>query len=130
MSLAMSHSNRASRRKSYNIPGHAHELTFSCYHRYPFLKSERYCQWLAESIENARRSQAFQLWAFVFMPDHVHLIIYPEREEYDVGRILEAIKRPVGVKAIDHLRKTASPWLPKLTRKRGNRVERVFWQSG
>jgi hypothetical protein len=28
-------------RKNYNDPGHAHELTFSCYKRFAFLQSER-----------------------------------------------------------------------------------------
>ena len=65
-------------RKSFNIPGHAHELTFSCYRKYPFFKAEaRCCEWLAEAIGAARQSQSFWLWAFVIMPDHVHLIVYP-----------------------------------------------------
>jgi REP-associated tyrosine transposase len=121
---------RSRHRQSYNIPGHAHELTFSCYRRCPFLRADRCCQWLADAIQAGRESQSFWLWAFVFMPDHVHLIIYPYQKEYDVGRILEAIKRPVGEKAIEHLRSTASPWLARVTRQRGSRTERLFWQSG
>ena len=126
----MSRHNRSRRRQSYNIPGHAHELTFSCYRRYAFRKAERTSAWLAEAIGEARQSQGFWLWAFVFMPDHVHLILYPSHEEYDMGRILESIKRPVGEKAIAYLQGIESPWLARLTRKRGSRVERLFWQSG
>src|SRR5207253_11478290 len=66
----------------------------------------------------------------VFMPDHVHLIVYPYAEPYSVARILETIKRPVGAKAIRYLETTSSPWLATLTRQRGQRTERVFWQSG
>jgi hypothetical protein len=55
-------------RKAINTPGHAHELTFSCYHRFQFLKAERTCQWLAEAIQTARVKDSFDLWAFVFMP--------------------------------------------------------------
>ena len=126
----MSRENRASRRKSYDIPGHAHELTFSCYRRYPFLGAERCCQWLADAIQKARKSQAFWVWAYVFMPDHVHLIVYPSASQYKMARILETIKRPVGEQAIAYLQATASDWLPRLTRQRGRRTERVFWQSG
>ena len=68
------HSGRTHRR-NFNDPGHAHALTFSCYHRLQFLSGERTCQWLASSIENARQRLQFDLWAWVFMPDHVHLII-------------------------------------------------------
>ena len=117
-------------RRSYDIPGHAHELTFSCYHKYPFLKSERCCQWLAESIQVACQNQSFLLWAFVFMPDHAHLIVYPTLEKYKVSRILEAIKQPVGAKAIGFLRENDSTWLERLTRQRGQREETLFWQSG
>src|SRR5437868_11854332 len=126
----MSLENRSRRRQSYNIPGHAHELTFSCFHRHPFLKAERCCQWLADAIQDARHRLAFHLWAYVFMPDHVHLIVYPYAESYSVARILETIKRPVGAKAIRYLEATSSPWLATLTRQRGQRTERVFWQSG
>ena len=40
---------RHMRRPQANMPGHAHELTFSCYHSYPFLRAERTCDWLAAS---------------------------------------------------------------------------------
>ncbi len=62
------------RRRTYDEPGHAHELTFSLYRRHPFLRAERVCGWLAEAIEEARRGLEVDLWAYVFMPDHVHLI--------------------------------------------------------
>jgi len=98
----MSLDNRTRRRKSYNVVGHAHELTFSCYRRYPFLKADRCCQWLAESIEEARRKLDFWVWAYAFMPDHVHLVVYPFGEQYEMSRILEVIKRPVGEMAIGY----------------------------
>ena len=44
-------------------------LSVSC------LAADRCCEWLAEAIEQARQRQDFLLWAFVFMPDHVHLIV-------------------------------------------------------
>lgn len=126
----MSHANRQSRRKSFNVTGHAHELTFSCYRRYPFLRADRCCQWLAAAITTARQRHNFAVWGFVFMPDHVHLIILPRNEHYSISRILESIKRPVGSEAIRYLESVSSPWLARLTRQRGQRTERLFWQSG
>ena len=64
-------------RRNYPIVGHAHELTFCCYQRYKFLKAARTCEWLADAINIARVELQFDLWAYVFMPDHVHLVIYP-----------------------------------------------------
>lgn len=65
-------------------PGHSHELTFSCFRRFAFLKAERTCQWLADAIQTARVKHSFDLWAYVFMPDHVHLIVHPRLPEYAV----------------------------------------------
>jgi putative transposase len=73
-------STRRRHRRNCNEPGHAHGLTFSCYRGYQFLKAERTCVWLVESI------------AF-----------------------LEA---------------EAPEWIPRITRKRGKKTERLFWQSG
>jgi putative transposase len=117
-------------RVNINEPGHAHELTFSCYHRFPFLKAERSCQWLVEAIEQARHHLEFSVWAYVFMPDHAHLIVYPRRKEYDIAEIRHAIKAPVGRHAIAYLEEHAPEWLPRITRQRGQRTERLFWQSG
>lgn len=123
-------SNRSNRRRSYNDPRHAHELTFTCYHRFRFLSSDRTCGWLAEAIEEARVRLDFALWAFVFMPEHVHLIIWPRQPDYAVSNILKAIKSPVGKRAIAYIEACAPRWLPRITRHRGKRVERLFWQSG
>jgi REP-associated tyrosine transposase len=66
-------------RRSINVSGHAHELTFSCFHRFPFLSRDRTCDWLGASIRTACADLEFSLWAFVFMPDHVHLIVHRTR---------------------------------------------------
>ena len=117
-------------RRNYNDPGHAHELTFSCYRGFKFLKAERTCLWLAEAIEDARKSLRFSLWAYVFMPEHVHLIVWPHDAQYDIAEIRKAIKAPVGRKAIQYLVAEAPDWIPKITRQRGQKTERLFWQSG
>jgi putative transposase len=121
---------RSMRRPALNEPGHAHELTFSCCRRFAFLKAERTCQWLADAIDEARREWDFALWAYVFMPEHVHLLLYPRRPKYDIRIILQKIKEPVGRKAVQYLRGNAPQWLPRITVKRGERLERRFWQAG
>ena len=121
---------RSMRRPAVNEPGHAHELTFSCFHRFAFLQAECTCQWLADALNEARVSLDFALWAYVFMPEHVHLMIYPRKKVFDIRTIRHAIKEPVGRKAIKHLRDHAPQWLPRITVRRGNRLERRFWQAG
>src|SRR4051812_14946717 len=101
-------------RRNYNLARQAHVLNFSCYHGFPFLRSDRTCQWLASAIEDARRELQFALWAYVFMPEHVHPAICPMRELHDIGKIRHAIKHPVGERAIRYLEKNAPEWLPKI----------------
>jgi putative transposase len=117
-------------RRNCNEPGHAHVLTFSCYRGFKFLTAERTCQWLADSIEEARAKFDFALWAYVFMPEHLHLIVWPRQSVYEIAHIRHAIKSPVARKAIRYLEQESPEWLPRITRKRGTKNERLFWQSG
>ncbi len=66
-------------RRNCNELGHAHELTFSCYKRFRFLQAERTCRWSwpRRSKRHAPISLS-SLWAYVFMPEHVHLIVCHE----------------------------------------------------
>lgn len=122
--------NNRRHRKNYNEPGHAHELTFTCYRGLSLLSRERTCEWLAEAIEDARTSLLFDVWAWVFMPEHVHLIVHRRHKVYDMAAIRRLIKEPVAQKAIAWLKEHAPEWLPKLARQRGSKLEYLFWQSG
>src|SRR5437870_11435079 len=82
------------RRRRYAESGQPRELTFSCYHRYPFLSRERTRLWFGQALESARHRFGFQLWAYVIMPEHVHLLVYPSDPER-MSRFLQAIKQPV-----------------------------------
>jgi len=115
--------------KRYNISGHAHELTFSCHGNRKFLLSDRTCQWLTESIERARKKHNFSLWAYVFMPDHVHLLIYPMNEQYGISAILKEIKTDTARKAVKYLRENNPSGLAQLSTGQKYRKYR-FWQKG
>ncbi len=125
--------NAAIRKKvhHFNIPGQAHELTFSCYRRLPLLSRDRTRRWIIESIEAARKNRGFAVLAFVIMPKHVHIIVYPSDQPYDIAWFLKGIKQPVSRKAHAWLLKNDQQWLEKLTlvRTDGLRVFR-FWQAG
>src|SRR6476660_8473230 len=121
---------RIRHRQNFNDPGDAHELTFSCYQRFAFLRADRTCEWLKEAIDNARVKLDFALWAYVFMPEHVHLIVCPRCPVYDVAAIRKAIKEPVGRRSARFLARYAPEWLARVTQRRGGRVERHFCQPG
>jgi putative transposase len=64
------------------------------------------------------------------MPDHVHLIVFPAKSKHSVSLILKKIKEPVSKRAFRYLESNDPSWIERLTRKRGQRTERLFWQSG
>ena len=121
---------RVHRPKGYNDPGHAHELTFSCYRKFPFLSKDRTCEWLAEQLDLVRRELNYHLYAYVFMPDHVHLLVMPVEHEYDTATFLKRLKEPVSRKAIQFLKQNSPEWLERIRVRRGPKVEHHFWQPG
>jgi putative transposase len=116
--------------KHHHIPGHAHYLTFSCYRRLPLLSKDRSRDWFLEALDKARTRHQFDLWAWVIMPEHVHLLIWPRRPAYRMAKILASIKKPVGENAIRYLRAHAPAFLGRLTVCNRNRTYHRFWQAG
>ena len=77
--------------KHYNTAGHAHEITYSCYRRLPYFKDSIAWRIFLDSVRRAKIKFHFHLWAYVVMPNHVHLLIWPCERNYDIGKILQAI---------------------------------------
>jgi REP-associated tyrosine transposase len=119
------------RKATYNEPGHAHFLTYSCFRRLPLLSRDRTRQWVIEALDAARQRLDFALWAYVIMPEHIHLLIHPRQTTYRMAHILAALKRPVSVQAKGYLQEGGhTEWLRRLTvSERGRNVFR-FWQAG
>lgn len=68
--------------RRFDEPGDAHALTFTCFKGQPFLAKDRSRQWMIDSIERARQKHQFDLWAYVIMLEHVHLVIRPKEDHY------------------------------------------------
>ena len=116
--------------KHYDHAGHAHFLTFSCYQRLPLLSKPRTCKWFIDALETTRQKHHFDLWAWVIMPEHVHLLIFPRSVPYRTGAILSSLKSPVGTRAIAYLHAHAPDFLERLRVINANRVYHRFWQAG
>ena len=85
---------------------------------------------LIDAIIGARRKHGFDLWAWVVMPEHVHLLIWPKQPNYRMQTILADIKRPVGQMTMAWLEANHPEFLAKLTVRNRNRTYRRFWQAG
>ena len=112
--------------------GHLHELTFSCYRRKPLLTNDPWRRILARSINDACNDEGFGLVAFVFMPEHVHLLVLPlKRETSGVSRFLARVKQPTSKQIKLILVENNSRLVEQLTvqERPGKRCFR-FWQEG
>jgi putative transposase len=117
--------------RRWNDAGHAHVLTFSCFQRQPLLSKDRSRQWLLTGIERARVKHAFDLWAYVIMPEHVHLLILPSLAEYSISAILKTIKQSVARQALLFVRQQAPEFLVRMEDKQPNgQISYRFWQLG
>jgi len=110
---------------------HLHELTFSCYRRTPLLTNDRWRAILANKLEMACQEERFGLLAFVFMPEHVHLLVLPDDHEARISRLLARIKQPTSKAIKQLLVQHQSPLLDKLTvQERPGKTCFRFWQEG
>ena len=117
--------------KHYHEPGHLHELTFSCYRRLPLLTNNEWKTKLSRCIDKAGEEESFQLAAFVFMPDHVHLLVVPETSDANISRYLARLKQPFSKYVKSQLEESKSPLADKLTvRERPGKTTFRFWQEG
>jgi putative transposase len=111
--------------------GDLHELTFSCYHKLRLLTNDVWRMRLSECITSACDAHEFELVAFVYMPDHVHLLVFPTSLEPDMGTFLSDIKQPFSSSIRQLLEASESLLLEKLmVRERPGKMVFRFWQEG
>jgi putative transposase len=102
----------------------ARSLTFSCYHRLPFFSKDRTRQWMITAIELARQKHPIHLWAYVIMPEHVHLLIWPFEPKLRIEHVLTTVKQSISKRALNWLRKSDPAYLRRLN------GPFHFWQDG
>jgi len=86
---------------------------------------------LSQSIDRVLVQQRFWLIAFVYMPEHVHLLVFPVTSTARIERLLFAIKRPFSYRVKQYLEQNNSSLLQELTvQERPGKVVFRFWQEG
>jgi len=99
--------------KRYDVPGDAHALTFSCFHRLPLLLQDRSRRWMLDGLVHGRALEMFDLWAYVIMPEHVHLLVWPH-PGVSISSILKSVKQPVAQRALRWLKEHEPHYLSRL----------------
>ena len=90
----------------YQKTGNFHFMTFSCYHRLPYLNTTEACGLFECALERMRRRYNFVVAGCVVMPEHVHLLLSEPRKGL-LAQAVQALKLSVSVR----------------------RRERPFWQA-
>jgi putative transposase len=108
----------------------AHFVTFSCFGRQPFFLGRQSPGWFLDSVSAARERGLFELWAYVVMPEHAHLVILPA-EGVAIRTILYEVKRPVGMRCIKWVKANSPKFLGRMSHVRGDgKTIHRFWQFG
>src|SRR5271157_1113064 len=67
--------------------GQSHFVTFSCYRRRPFFNNSQIYDLFPICLERMRRRFELRVYAYVVMPEHVHLLL----SEPDIRTLADAI---------------------------------------
>src|SRR5947207_8840468 len=117
--------------RHYNEPGQLHFLTFSTYQRLPLLTNDLFRTMLARTIDASLDHWDHQLSGFVFMPEHVHMLVWPQREIYSISEFLYSVKKPFSDQVEEILKSKRNPLAVKLMCQERPGVTRFrFWQEG
>ena len=80
--------------RRYYGQGDLHFITFSCYRRRQFLGTRRARERFLKILDQVRIRHGFQLFGFVVMPEHVHLLM-SEPKKGNPSKILQVLKQRV-----------------------------------
>jgi putative transposase len=81
----------------------------------PLLTNDTWREMLSRAIDRAAERHRWRLAAFVYMPEHVHLLWYPEADASGIEHLLKAIKRPYSYRIKQLLVQQRSRLLDRLT---------------
>ena len=114
------------RTRRWEGPGDVRFLTFSCQRRLPLFSNARIAGVFVEALVAARARMGIELFAWVLMPEHVHLLVRPRRG-HTVERLLRSLKMSVSRRVLARGRSLDAPVLRRIAGVGG--VPR-FWQPG
>ena len=101
-------------------------LTFSCYHQFQLFGKPAIRDVFMHALARARDKHGFELFAWVDMPEHVHLLVRPQPDQL-WHPIAAALKTSVARTVVHRWRTLRAPILPRMTDMHG---KPRFWQRG
>ena len=125
---------KMSRNYKFHNPSAAYFVSFATVYWIDVFTRQEYFKVLGDSIDYCRRKKGMELFAYCFMPSHVHFIFRSDRE--DPSGLLRDFKMYTSKKMIEsiegHPQESRKEWLlwmfEKAAKKKGNVSRYQFWQ--
>jgi putative transposase len=112
--------------KRIEHPNHARFITFSTYRKIPIFKTQALRYAFIEQLQRVRIQHEFSLFAWVLMPNHVHMLLMPGSIS-TTPIILRAIKIGSAKRILARWRELDAPILKQLVDAMG---KQRLWQYG
>jgi putative transposase len=116
----------AIRKRMRRREGGVRFITFSCQGRLPLLSNPRIADLFLDRLAAARARLSIELFAYVVMPEHVHLLVRSPRDQ-PLDRALLWLKLAVAQRVIRRWRESAPSMLKRIDDGHGSPR---FWQKG
>jgi len=113
--------------RRFERPNDGRYLTFSCFQRLQLFRNERIRDAFVGALREARERDRFRLFAWVVMPEHVHLYVMPAPPGGKVAPSLWRLKRDFAKLVIRRWRRLGAPVLARITDAAG---KPHFWLPG
>jgi REP element-mobilizing transposase RayT len=108
------------RLRRFDELGHVRYLTFSCYRRLPLLDHDAIRGLFLDRLMAVVREHHIRLLAWVIMPEHAHLLVFPETTP-DIAHFTHTLKRPFAESVLKRWKQLNAPILQKLRHGNGYR---------
>ncbi len=112
--------------KRFEVPGGLRFMTFSCQRRLPLLLDPAVAQHFVDAMVRVRRTHAILLYAWVIMPEHIHMRCTPAPAT-TLESSLRSIKMSVAKRMLGFWKESGDPILATLHDETGRPR---FWQKG
>lgn len=102
---------------------YAHFVTTKTYRNYPYFKNDDFCRILLEELRFYSQKYGFTLLGYVILPDHLHLLIWWDREErpdLNISRVMQGIKGASARRIIDLLKSMGLEQMLQSTQRSAN----------
>lgn len=110
----------------FNDNSYAHFVTTRTYENRPYLKNEEFSNILLKETGFYSAKYGFEVLGWVIMPDHVHLLLWWDKEEkptLTISKIMQGIKAGTAMRIIGLLKGKGLEQVLQPTRRDGRRED-------